>query len=311
MELVGSETDLRRKTIFVRILQHAILDQRLAGITIPELLDTLIQTLKESINSGPKESPDLTSMQVSLTDAIGSLGAHLSYPNQINEIVSFLVNRVQFEKTPANLDKNDQTFLFFILMSLVNIVKNNGIGSSDPSFGPGSLCYNLFVPLLIHFSSQLEEIRVQLYYLLASIINASKLDKKLENVKMEFFEGLHSGLGSYALIQTNLAVDYILLGNLLCNSIAANGPSELGYSVPLLFHAQEQLPHRSLSSSQKRAFAAMILEYFSFVANYFELSELGKYVEGLRFQRQNARQHSPKIFLTDEAAESLRHKSFS
>ncbi|KAJ3370557.1 membrane anchoring protein efr3a [Kappamyces sp. JEL0680] len=313
LELIDSETNLVQKTTLIKILQQLIMDQRLAGLTIPELLDTFVKHLVESTINGAKETTELTAMQVACTEAIGSLAAHLAYPNQINEILSFLVNRAQFEKKSSRLEKHEQTLLFFILLSLVSTIKNNGVGSgADEVSTRGPLAYNIFVSLLTHFYSPMQEIRLQLYYLLSSAVNACRNDPKSGVSKLEFQEALRLGLSEYALSPTNQPLDYVLLGNLLCNSLTANSPLELGYAVPLLFYLQKQTTESAvLSAAQKRALASCILEYFAVASKYVGMPQVAAFVESTKQSRIDARQWCPAIMLTDDSVEALRHKSFA
>lgn len=81
LEKLESETRLSPKRTFVKMLQCLIVSEKLAGLTIPELLGVFSQQLnsstKVSAASGSRESADLYSLQVALTEAIGIFPAQM------------------------------------------------------------------------------------------------------------------------------------------------------------------------------------------------------------------------------------------
>lgn len=75
LERLSNEKRIPIKTTLVKIIRYLILAEKLAGLTIPELLDTFASHLKSSallvMPLGSKDSVELMAMEVSLTKAIG------------------------------------------------------------------------------------------------------------------------------------------------------------------------------------------------------------------------------------------------
>jgi hypothetical protein len=76
LDRIANENRVPVKTTLVKIIRYLVLAEKLAGLTIPELLETFSHHLNESskliIPAGSKESMELDSMQVAFTKAIGS-----------------------------------------------------------------------------------------------------------------------------------------------------------------------------------------------------------------------------------------------
>jgi hypothetical protein len=84
---------------------------------------------------------------------IGSLSVNLAYPEQINEIASFLANRAQFACPIADLKEKDLEFLDSMLGCLREVIKRNEASRETKriSIQPAVLSYALLTPLLIYF----------------------------------------------------------------------------------------------------------------------------------------------------------------
>jgi hypothetical protein len=148
LEKIDTETRIEVKTTFVNSLTYLIKNGKLAGMTISELLEKCVKHLKETTISMSNERIEL---KISLIKAIGSLAINLSYPAQINEILSFLANRTQFES--ENLNESDLLFLDSILGCLREVIKKN-IGAranQRVSVQPASMKYQLMAPVLKYF----------------------------------------------------------------------------------------------------------------------------------------------------------------
>ncbi|KAJ3299697.1 hypothetical protein HK104_007625 [Borealophlyctis nickersoniae] len=71
------------------------------GLTVLELLETLVKHLQQSAiaatRGGESKKEEEVVIQDALINAIGSLSVHLAYPDQINDIVAYVANRLRLD----------------------------------------------------------------------------------------------------------------------------------------------------------------------------------------------------------------------
>ena len=72
LERLDSESNLLVRTTFVYMLNYLIATGTLAGLTIPELLDTFSKILLDSTKSTVGEESERSAFQYALTQAIGN-----------------------------------------------------------------------------------------------------------------------------------------------------------------------------------------------------------------------------------------------
>lgn len=166
---------------------------------------------------------------------------NLAYPNQINEIIGFLVNRIQFGRQVLNLITFEEKYLVYILMGLGEVMKlsKSKTGSRvRQSFVAGTIGYNLLIPLLVYFESPCLDIRVEIGKVCISALNGARVSRQQEDSLKDLTDALYSAICVYGANQANTPVDFVLLGMLMCNMLSVNSPDALGTLIPLLFFLQ-------------------------------------------------------------------------
>ena len=141
------ETREVSSTTLVSGLRSLMSIRSLAGMTVPELLDNSFKQLEKIIEAGCTAE---NTTRVALVEAIGSLAIHTAYPNQVNEIFGYLLNKAELwysAKESAN-----PLMMISILESMESVLNRR----SDPeerrsSVQPSLLPYELVQPLIKFF----------------------------------------------------------------------------------------------------------------------------------------------------------------
>jgi hypothetical protein len=312
LEKLNSESRPRPKTTFVHGLSFLISSGNLAGVTIPELLETCAKHMKLTASSQELESSLKHPLLRSLINAIGSLASYLAYPEQINEIVSFLVNRIQ--TADLNTASPDTTFSVCILEALVAVVSKSGTPKKRISIQPSVLSFGLLSPLAYLLQSPTSGIRFAVYNLFSRVLITGRMDHGPNEAKEEFCDAIRHSLYALLLHHDAIPADFVLCGNLLISILALHSFKELGIVIPMLFHLSERYfrpEETGVSESAKRAMASLIVEYFLNASEFLNLSQLNKYLKDIKASRLESNQWSPGIELTDDAFNALHARHFS
>lgn len=317
LDRLASETRVPVKTTLIKIISYLILAEKLAGLTIPELLDIFVSHLNESsklvMPLGSKQSDELVAMQVSLTKAIGCLAAHLAYPNQINEIIGFLVNRIQFDRQVLKLTTVQENYLVYVLMGLGEVMKLKDSKSrtssrARQSFVPATVGYNLLIPLLVYFESSSLDVRVELCKVCNAVVNAGRVAGRQEAFQ-EFINALLSAICVYGSNQHCKPVDFVLLGMMMCNILSVNSPVALGSLIPVIFFLQKL--SSKFQESHQRALATISVEFLLWAANLLSSAEFGAFMDQIKKNRILLNEWCPRLDFTEEAVDILRPLSFN
>ena len=78
------------------------------GMTVLELVEVLVSQLLSNSNKTAKCTAEAT-LEQALVEAVGSLVTQVQYPDQVNEILAFLINRLKLELPMSNLVSNAST----------------------------------------------------------------------------------------------------------------------------------------------------------------------------------------------------------
>ena len=169
---------------------------------------------------------------------------HLAYPNQINEIIGFLVNRTQFGRQVTKLTTVEEKYLVYLLMGLAEVLKLKDLnlksrsGSrSRHSFVPTMVGYELLIPIMPFFESNSLDVRVEVYKVCKAAVAAGITCRRLQPFE-EFFAALLPAVSLYGSNQGNKPVDYVLLATLMMNMVTINNPNAFGQLLPVLFYLQ-------------------------------------------------------------------------
>jgi hypothetical protein len=194
LEKIDSESRVAPKTTFISALSYLVSSGRLAGLTIPELLEVCVKHLKITSSNVDLSAPQKEPMHLALIQAIGSLATHLAYPEQINEIISFLVNKVAKEASVSS--PNSFLFLKSILDALGEVITKINyvpVGRSL-SILPSKLSYSLLIPLITTLHSSNIEVRLSLYNLISQSLMVNRYDRKHDEIREQVINLLISSI---------------------------------------------------------------------------------------------------------------------
>jgi hypothetical protein len=167
---------------------------------------------------------------------------HLSYPNQINEIIGFLVNRTQFGKPAVKLTTVEEKYLVYLLMGLGEVLKMKDLKSksgtrSRLSFVNVAVGYNLLIPVMSFFESNSLDVRVEVCKVFKAAAVVHSASRQLESYE-EFSVALVHALSLYGSNRGNNPVDYVQMATLMMKMVIFNNPEALGLLLPVLFYLQ-------------------------------------------------------------------------
>ncbi|KAJ1552528.1 hypothetical protein HK405_010995, partial [Cladochytrium tenue] len=100
-------SDVKVKLVLVQCLIYVVIfGGASVGVAAIELLDALVGelTVQEKADGGGAVSVDREYVE-GLLDAVGALAVHMDYPTQLNDILSFLVNRMRIVEPSSDADE--------------------------------------------------------------------------------------------------------------------------------------------------------------------------------------------------------------
>jgi hypothetical protein len=225
----------------------------------------------------------------------------LAYPNQINEIIAFLVNRIQFAKLSSQFTVKEQLFIQRVLSGMLQAIQKNGSSTTRRvSMASSSLSYSLFIPLLLYFSSENIQIRIILFQLVHFAIKSCRFDDG-SDMKSEFFASIRNAIAEWGLATFNQPVDYLMLGTLLVAMSVQTKGDGFAKSVSIVFYLQTKSSSMSsLTLPQKKALYTILLEYFVVVGTVYSCEGLLNYVKELKSERIAQNQWTKNFELKEE-----------
>lgn len=308
LEKIDTETRIDVKTTFVNSLTYLITNGKLAGMTIPELLEKCVKHLKEATKAVNNEQIELN---ISLVQAIGSLAINLSYPAQINEIISFLANRTQFES--KNLSESDLLYLDSILESLAEVIRNNIESRSNKriSAHPDFMDYQLVTPILNYFQLQNKKIIFTLYNLVKGVLEFSSLDFRQNAEKDYLFANLRVNILSFLSKPGSQPMNYIISGSILVLYSTMCNLQEFGVTCLLLIETLKKVKSEGkLTILEELSFETMFIECLVVCSNFFSLKKLCDYMKEIKTCRLRDQKWASFIELTDNQLEKIGEAGF-
>ncbi|KAI8904038.1 armadillo-type protein [Gorgonomyces haynaldii] len=106
-ERIKMEPDLAIKTTLVNALRVFMTSgSGLMSLTIPELLETLVSHLAQFCSKKAADPLYENALKESIISAIAALASHPHYPNQVNDVISILTNKIDnpMDDKPMNCD---------------------------------------------------------------------------------------------------------------------------------------------------------------------------------------------------------------
>ncbi|ORX33883.1 hypothetical protein BCR36DRAFT_588576 [Piromyces finnis] len=112
-------------------------DERSIGLTCLELLDNLTKHLLISVKDKTNSKEDIEVFQSAVIDCIGTLARNIYYPEQTNDMLSFLINRLCFTGD-VNKEKKDvppisRKLLNNLFHCLRRVLENRKVSDSNTS----------------------------------------------------------------------------------------------------------------------------------------------------------------------------------
>lgn len=222
------------------------------GMTIPELLETFCSHISRLCEESRDSDMDQKPLQQSLIQAIGSLSINPNYPGQTNDILLFLICKL--EVPMSHLPTDSDRYLVCILDSLSHTLKCNiDASSAEPSihrsrlsFIPTSIACDIcmsIISLINHHSTDVRVAVSEVINLLLEIwIMESRLLKEHESPKrkadIEAFATLLRNTLYLLLKGGSVPVDYAIFGLLMLQLLELKMYNELVFSIPLIFNLE-------------------------------------------------------------------------
>ncbi|KAH6562361.1 hypothetical protein BASA50_006555 [Batrachochytrium salamandrivorans] len=316
LERLESETHPTPKTTVVRVLTFLITSgEGIAGLTIPELLETFVRHLCASVDKHPSLDENDVSvehkLQQALINAIGSLSHHLVYPSQLNDIISYLVNRL------LNLLKDIQPCVALIrsLESVMTVYGRQIVTTENrrQSMVPTGVSVELVTPTLVCMSHSNANVRLAFFGFLSKTLSLLSPNWRDRNKKeaISFHGSLWHTLHDTALQKINHPFDFVIVGRLAVQLLHVLPAEDLLVSVPIFFRLQTCLIEKRLESiPHTLALASLIVEYFIHIAGLIEDSDLVEYTNKAKKTMIENQQWLPRFELTHDAMELFSTKSF-
>ncbi|KAK6092556.1 plasma membrane localization protein [Batrachochytrium dendrobatidis] len=316
LERLESESDTVQKITVVQILTFLVTTgDGIAGITVPELLEIFARHLNASAETSKFSDGSCTpvqqQLQKALVNGIGSLVHHLIYPNQVNDIISFLVNRLL-----NMIDVTLPCILFIRSIEHVLAVYKKRVVATEhkrQSMVSASISFELVAPTLILMTHKNADVRLEFFALITKALSLMPPAlHDVENHGPNSFHGLlwHK-LYNAALCDFNNPSDYIIVGRLAVQLMQLMPIEDLFVSVPVFFRLQIQITENQiLSVNHSRALANLIVEYFVYLARFLGNTSLLQYVNSIKDTRIEKSQWFNGFEFSSDAVNFFSTKTF-
>lgn len=277
--------DIAIQTNIIYILSNIIKNGGGSVITHIEVLDVLSDCLFETLqNTSKYNEKDIENLENAYIDCISSFTSNVSYPEQMNDIMTFLVNHLKLE-TP-----NNEVILkcrIFIIRSLRFILEQRAqIIEKNPTFN-SPLPIELFIPTLVLLKDSSFNLRLQYYFflllLMEQIGNSSSAfdDNKTHVTKYRFMQNIHTVLYEYSQKKLNQPVDFIMIINVFIKNIQVFTFDGIVEVVPLMFSLEDVTKVKFKNKDEimlNYAINTMIVEFFDYLSEYLGNESLGNYI---------------------------------
>jgi len=278
-------TDIAVQTNIIYVLSNIIKNGGGSVVTHIEVLDVLSDCLFETLQNSSKYEPkDVENLENAYIDCINSFSSNVSYPEQMNDIMSFLVNHLKLDTSNNEVILKCRIFIIrslrFILEQRASIIEKN------PTFN-SPLPIELFIPTLVLLKDGSFNLRLQYYFFLLLLMdqisscNNTVDDNKSHITKYRFMQNVHTVLYEYTQKKLNQPVDYIIIINVFIKNIQVFTYDAIVEVVPLMF-ALEEITKTKYKNKEditlQYSINTMIVEFFDYLAEYLGNESLGNYI---------------------------------
>ncbi|KAJ3186383.1 hypothetical protein HK101_009697, partial [Irineochytrium annulatum] len=308
------------------------------GIAVMELLSTLVTQFQRSVVASGFVDGQTTSsaqenaaqFQLALVECIGALAINLEYPEQLNDIISYVVNRLRLPEAGGgaprppsveggSVDEIRRGLLQCLSRALVTRYESIKSGSTTSRrssvVSRHPVATPLLVPVVVLLEDETQSVRIEtgrfLHHLLCLEIlegatsplvtfltmkTASSANSSGGVSPAEFLALLHTSLYRYALAEWNGPADYFLVGTLFAMLIRRYFADELCSIVPIIFRLQSAMISGEIASgSHQRAVGTLTVEFMSHIAATYSLPDLLNRIAHLRQERTASGQWSSNL----------------
>ncbi|KAJ3053762.1 hypothetical protein HK097_003447 [Rhizophlyctis rosea] len=317
------------KTSLIQSLTHLITyGGGSVGLTVLELLETLVSHLQRSAKrtaAGGEQANDKDELaiQSSLIESIGSLSVHMAYPDQINDIVAFIANRLKLDlgtsEEQADAVMKEIRRLHLRALGAVVVTREtqlaNGALARRSSMLRTPVSYELLAPMLQFLSDDDSDLRINFYSFFHGLMTLESMEAAgttTPSSTLKFCAVLHRRLFEFALAPHTNPADFVIIGNLFVASLKRYLIDELVRVTPIIFKLQGLAIEGAVPTpSRQRAVGNIVVEFFVAAGDYLGNDELSKYAAEVRAGRIERHEWSPDVELKHQAIATLGKRTFS
>ncbi|KAK9762038.1 plasma membrane localization protein [Basidiobolus ranarum] len=309
----GGELD-QKKVMLASMLASVLTNRTITvGISVLEILNALINHYIKSFND---TSQGIQGFRESLLEAVGGLATHVYYPDQINDILSFIVNKLRLGSREESVDGLSISTLRVALLHCMSIAisKSEKHAQEQSVVCRMGIPFRIISPTLSLFMDANPTVRKSyglffLCYLESDIENWNTTSRKLSSKGRliyrandpgtEFRTSLHEVIFDYATSNFTLPLDYALILFILKTMVRKFEHEEFVRAIPMLFKLQalnEHTPPEEKLSQQ--ALDQIIASYFLYASEVLDIPQLTTYIEEIITTRKSHEQWYPDLEIT-------------
>jgi len=311
----SNKNDIKIQTNIIFVLTFVITsNERSIGLTCLELLDNLTKHLLISVKNKTDSPQDIEVFQSAVVDCIGSLARNIYYPEQTNDMLSFLINRLCFDgetrdenkliptekkgiTTLSNTAINDLNeyldaediikYRIIIFHCLRRILDNRKVSDSNTSINQTSIGIplELFIPTLRFFLTDSIDQKIEYFNFMASILPYMPIREAHINSQCRLNKEYHLVLYDYLKKKSLKVIDYILLYNIINLSLNQFLVEETLITVPLIDRFKELKKNESIE--EQIVYHTVLLSYIENIAILLNNDSFKSYLNELREERKN------------------------
>ncbi|KAG4099761.1 hypothetical protein H8356DRAFT_1664564 [Neocallimastix lanati (nom. inval.)] len=313
----SNKNDIKIQTNIIFVLTFVITsNERSIGLTCLELLDNLTKHILISLKNKNNPQEDIEVFQSAVVDCIGSLARNIFYPEQTNDMLSFLINRLCFNGTDHNSKNNSEKKSFstisntsikdlgeylneediikyriIIFHCLRRVIENRKVSDLNASINqtPISIPIELLTPTVRFLLTDSIEQKIEYFNFMASVIpyistsNNSRIAIINHNKMIKEY---HLVIHDY-LNKNNLKIiDYILIYNTLVVTLNQFLDEETFISIPIIDKLQ-QMKKEGVCVEEQIVYQTVLLKYIENIVQLLKNDSLQQYIKELKDERKN------------------------
>jgi len=318
----STKNDIKIQTNIIFVLTVVITsNERSIGLTCLELLDNLTKHLLLSVKNNTNSKEDIKVFQSAVIDCIGSLARNIYYPEQTNDMLSFLINRLCFDgkahdenklvptekkviSTISNTDISDLNeyldakeiieYRILIFQCLRKILENRKVSDSATSLNhtPVGIPLELISPTLGFLLTNSLEQKVEYFNFLDCILPCISTHGSTYSLKSQFKinKEFHLILYDYINKESLHLIDYILIHNTLA-LILKNFFVEETSMILLLIDKLQKLKQENTSIEEQIVYQTVLLDNIENISLNIKNESFKQFIDNVKEERKNNNQY--------------------